>query len=292
MNSLSSKSLTIAPNNRPIGIFDSGAGGLSIAKKMTEALPDESFIYMADSKFSPYGEIANTQIINRVNVISDWLAAQHCKAIVIACNTATVNAIDQLRERLSLPIIGVEPAIKPATSMSAPSNIAILVTQATANNARFLALVDKYSSQQAVHIQPCLGLVELIEKGKLASREFSELLKQYLSPIIEKKISTLVLGCTHYPFMADQIKRLMPYQVTLIETATPVTNQLTRQLKKHALLADSTNRTYAKHTNTNLPQYQFFTSLLTEQVSQVYSQLWQSKIELQLFPVSNCSSKG
>ena len=143
-------------NKQAIGVFDSGVGGLSIAQCITDLLPDEELIYVADSKFAPYGKLSTGDIIKRVNHISDQLVAMNVKAIVIACNTATVNAIDQLRQRIDIPIIGVEPAIKPAASNSKTKSVGLLVTQATAQNKRFIALVDKYSNNTKVHIQPCM----------------------------------------------------------------------------------------------------------------------------------------
>ncbi|GAA6205233.1 MULTISPECIES: glutamate racemase [Thalassotalea] len=259
--------------NAPIGIFDSGVGGLSIAKRISEHLPNEQLIYFADSQFAPYGDISNQQIIERVNFIADTLITKQCKAIVIACNTATVNAIDQLRNRVTLPIIGVEPAIKPAARISTTQKIGILVTQATANNARFLALVEQYKNGAQVFIQPCLGLVELIEQGLQTSDKFIHLLEQYLAPLIAQGIDTLVLGCTHYPFMSEAIKKIMPSGIELIETATPVSEQLKRQLIKHHLLAKKTS---------NLA-HQFYSSSETPTQNKIFSQLWGTSINVELY---------
>mgnify|MGYP000456976504 CR=1 FL=1 len=259
-------------NNAPIGIFDSGVGGLSIAKRIAEQLPNEQLIYVADSAYAPYGDISNQQIIERVNIIADQLIKKKCKALVIACNTATVNAIDQLRERLSIPIIGVEPAIKPAATMSVSKKVGILVTQATANNARFLALVDQYKNGAEVFIQPCLGLVELIEQGQQTSEEFNRLLNQYLTPLIPQGVDTLVLGCTHYPFMIDAINKIMPNGITLLETATPVSEQLKRQLTKHQLLAIRSDDV----------AHQFYSSSINTKQNEIFSQLWQSEVKVNL----------
>ncbi|MEW6992317.1 glutamate racemase [Colwelliaceae bacterium 6441] len=256
-----------------IGVFDSGVGGLSIASSIIEQLPNERIIYVADSAHAPYGDISNQQIIQRVNTISDWLIDKNCKALVVACNTATVNAIDQLRERLTIPIIGVEPAIKPAAIQSQSKKVGILVTQATANNQRFLALVEKYKNGAQVFIQPCLGLVELIEQGQQTSAKFNQLLKEYLSPLIDNEVDTIVLGCTHYPFMTESIKKITPTNVNLINTAQPVSEQLKRQLFNHQLLWTGAIQT----------SHQFFSSNATEQQSKVFSALWGSEIKLQLF---------
>ena len=260
-------------NNQAIGIFDSGVGGLSIAQQISKQLPNEQLIYVADSDYAPYGDISNDKIIQRVNIIADWLVQKQCKAIVLACNTATVNAIDQLRKRLSIPIIGVEPAIKPAALKSNTKKIGILVTQATANNKRFLALVERYKNGAEVYVQPCLGLVELIENGQQTSFKCQQLLRKYLAPLIEKNVDTLVLGCTHYPFATQLIKDIMTSKVTLMETAAPVSEQLERQLIKHQLLS-------------NTPQsvvHKFYSSSENDKQNEIFSQLWGEKINLELF---------
>ena len=268
-------------NNQAIGIFDSGVGGLSIAQQISKQLPNEQLIYVADSDYAPYGDISNDKIIQRVNIIADWLVQKQCKAIVLACNTATVNAIDQLRKRLSIPIIGVEPAIKPAALKSNTKKIGILVTQATANNKRFLALVERYKNGAEVYVQPCLGLVELIENGQQTSFKCQQLLRKYLAPLIEKNVDTLVLGCTHYPFATQLIKDIMTSKVTLMETAAPVSEQLERQLIKHQLLS-------------NTPQsvvHKFYSSSENDKQSEIFSQLWGEKINLELFNKTNKLNK-
>ena len=239
---------------------------------MTAQLPNEHFIYVADSKFSPYGNISNEDIIHRVNEIADWLVTKNCKAIVVACNTATVNAIDQLRQRLTMPIIGVEPAIKPAISASTSNTIGVLVTQATANNQRFQALVKSHKGNSTVLIQPCNGLVELIEAGKIHTEECENLLRGYLTPLLTKKVDTIVLGCTHYPFLATTLQQLIAanttHNVTLMETALPVCLQLERQLVKFGL----------KNNKTNYVENSFYSSQADKNQSELFSSLWKSPI--------------
>jgi len=260
-------------STQPIGIFDSGVGGLSILKCIKEQLPNESLIYIADSLFAPYGDKTDISIIERVNLIADQLIKQNCKALVVACNTATVTAIDQLRMRVNIPIIGVEPAIKPAVLQSKNKRIGILTTQATANNQRFLTLVDKYKADSIVHIQPCPGLVELIESNQLNSTSFDKLLARYIEVITEEKIDTLVLGCTHYPFFSEHIKCIVGTSINIMETALPVTEQLKRQLIQHQLLN--------KKLNTKaLSQYQFFSSQANNELSTLMSTLLGTPINL------------
>ncbi|MDO7086748.1 glutamate racemase [Pseudocolwellia sp. AS88] len=271
-----------AQTTQAIGIFDSGVGGLSIFNCIKEQLPEETLIYVADSLYAPYGDKSDEEIIARVNIIADQLISQNCKALVIACNTATVIAIDQLRKRLSIPIIGVEPAIKPAVIKSKNKRVGILTTQATAKNQRFLDLVEKYKNNSQVYIQPCPGLVELIESNQLHSTTFDNLLKSYLELITDKKIDTLVLGCTHYPFFSDKLKDFLSSDIAIMETALPVTEQLKRQLIQHELMNQTTELT---QTSKGQPQYQFFSSQANNALSNVISALLNKSINL--FPFAD-----
>ncbi|WP_448211064.1 glutamate racemase [Colwellia sp. MEBiC06753] len=224
-------------NSQAIGVFDSGIGGISIARCIAKQLPNERLIYVADSLYAPYGEKSPEEIEVRVNQVADALIKQQVKAIVVACNTATVNAIEQLRQRVDIPIIGVEPAIKPAVLHSKNQRVGILVTSATANNQRFLDLVATHKQQAEVFIQPCPGLVQLIEQGSQESAQCSQLLQEYLTPLLAQGIDTLVLGCTHYPLIAQQISALIDNSITLLETAEPVTKELVRRLSEQQLLS-------------------------------------------------------
>lgn len=256
-------------DNRPIGVFDSGVGGISIAKCIKETLSNESLIYIADSLHAPYGEKPTTFIIERVNKIAEKFIQLDVKAIVIACNTATVNAIDQLREKVSIPIIGVEPAIKPAAIQSTTKTVGILVTQATAKNQRFLALVNQFKLDTEVIIQPCPGLVNIVEEYKLHSPESIRLLKQYLTPLIDSGVDKVVLGCTHYPFLIDEINDIVGENICVMETALPVTQELTRKLTQNQLNASSNNEV----------TYTFLSSKKVIKQQQLFSKLWQSSIK-------------
>ena len=191
--------------------------------------------------------------------------------MVIACNTATVNAIEQLRAQVSIPIIGVEPAIKPAAKQSLSKKIAILATQATSENQRFKDLIDLHHNGAQVFIQPCPGLVEFIEQGEQHSPACNALLVQYIKPLINQGIDTLVLGCTHYPFVQQQISAIAGQQVSIIETAAPVTLQLKKKLAEKHITACTNQQ----------GQYQFFSSQVSELQQQIFSQLWQSPLILQ-----------
>lgn len=260
---------SIHVNQNPIGVFDSGVGGLSIAKCIHEQLPNEQLIYVADSMHAPYGDKSGQNIQQRVNRIARYLIEQQAKAIVIACNTATVNAIDQLRETIDIPIIGVEPAIKPASVYTKSKRIGILVTESTAVNPRFQDLVNRFSNGVEVFIQPCPGLMEIVESGDIDSDDCLFMLSHFILPMIERNIDTLVLGCTHYTFLSEKITRLFGQDITLMETALPVTQELKRQLERRDLLA-----------NKRLNQHQFLTTKHSQPLSQLFNHLWQQELSL------------
>jgi len=258
-------------HSQPIGIFDSGVGGLSIAKCISEHLPNEQLIYVADSANAPYGDISVSNIEQRVNAITTWLMTKDVKALVIACNTATVNAIDQLRQNFSIPIIGVEPAIKPAARLSKKNKIALLVTQATASNKRFLNLVASHKQSSDVIIQACPGLVELVEAGQINTLACKQLLESYITPLIAQGIDTLVLGCTHYPFLRQKINEITNNRLTIMETAQPVTEQLERRLTEFNLLATA-----------KIAPNLFFTTQKCAKQHQVFCDLWCEQLTLEI----------
>ncbi len=258
-------------NQAPIGIFDSGVGGLSIAKCISQYLPNEQLIYIADTKFAPYGDKSTALIQQRVNYIADRLINLKCKVLIIACNTATLAAIDQLRKQVSIPIIGVEPAIKPAAQLSKTKKVAILTTESTARNSRFLSLIKQHKQDAQILIQPCPGLVELIEQGRMFSEECRNLLTKYLTPLLLENIDSLVLGCTHYPFLIAQIKKIVGEQVHVMETALPVTHQLKRQIRKYDIAT----------TSKKLGKISSYSSKYSPQQNLLMSQLWQENIDLQ-----------
>ena len=267
------KNINQKGDSRPIGILDSGVGGLSIAKAIAERLPNENLIYIADTLHNPYGNKSLDFIQSRTNDISKFLFSQSAKALVIACNTATVNAIDQIRANINIPIIGVEPAIKPAAKQSITKNVGILVTQATAENYRFQYLIEQHKNDAQVHIQACPGLVELIETNKMQTQECELLLTQFLTSLLSKNVDTLVLGCTHYPFLTNKIRDIVGTAVNIIETAIPVTLQLRRKLTEQNLLNLSKTQ----------GNYRFLSSKVNRQQQQLFIDLWQQPLELKSF---------
>jgi glutamate racemase len=226
---------------------------------------------VADSLHAPYGEKSVDFIIERVNKIAEVLIAKGVKALVIACNTATVNAIEQLRSQVNIPIIGVEPAIKPAAKQSINKKVAILATQATSKNPRFNDLIALHRNGAEVFIQPCPGLVEFIEQGEQNTQACITLLAQYITPLVDKGVDTLVLGCTHYPFIQEQISVITGQKIKIIETAAPVTLQLSKKLAELNIMASATQQ----------GQHQFFSSQATNPQENIFKKLWQKSLSLQ-----------
>ncbi|MFI8744846.1 glutamate racemase [Pseudomonas sp. NPDC077186] len=222
----------------PIGVFDSGVGGLSVLREIRQLLPHESLLYVADSGHVPYGEKSPEFIRERSRAIAEFLLAQGAKALVLACNTATVAAVAELRERYpALPIVGMEPAVKPAAAATRSGVVGVLATTGTLKSAKFAALLDRFASDVRVITQPCPGLVECIEAGALQAPATRELLQGYVAPLLAEGCDTLILGCTHYPFLKPLLRSLVPDSVSLIDTGAAVARQLQRLLEQGQLLA-------------------------------------------------------
>lgn len=218
-------------NNNPIGLFDSGIGGTSIWNAIHQLLPNESTIYLADSKNAPYGQKSKAEILALSCKNVEILLEQNCKLIVVACNTATTNAIKELREKYQVPFIGIEPAIKPAALNSKTHTIGILATKGTLNSALFNKTLDKYQDIKIVE-QIGHGLVQLIENGQMDSAEMNKLLNAYLEPMIKANIDYLVLGCSHYPYLIPQIKKILPNSIQIIDSGEAVARQTKHVLEQ------------------------------------------------------------
>lgn len=211
-------------NKNPIGLFDSGVGGTSIWKEVHALLPNESTIYLADSKNAPYGQKTQEEIIALSKKNTEFLLNQNCKLIIVACNTATTNAIKVLRNSYDIPFIGIEPAIKPAALHSKTQKIGILATQGTLNSELFHQTVALYSDVKVVE-QIGYELVQLIENGEMYSKKMTQLLEDYLHPMVAQDIDYLVLGCTHYPYLIPQIKKIIPHHIKIIDSGEAVAKQ-------------------------------------------------------------------
>jgi glutamate racemase len=224
----------------PIGVFDSGVGGISVLKHIRDLMPHENLIYVADSRHAPYGNQTPEFIQERSFWLAEFLLRQGVKALVVACNTATAAAVAGLRERYpDLTIIGMEPAVKPAVAATKTRVVGVLATSGTLKSAQFAALLEHYGQGVEVVTQACVGLVECVEKGALTSSSTKALLKQYVQPLLDAKADTIVLGCTHYPFVRTLIEELVGKDVVLIDTGAAVAKHLKNRLQENQLLRAS-----------------------------------------------------
>ncbi|MEO8253817.1 MAG: glutamate racemase [Flavobacterium sp.] len=239
-------------NNQPIGVFDSGIGGTSIWKEIHTLLPNEKTIYLADSKNAPYGEKSKEEIIQLSIKNTDILIEMNCKLIVVACNTATTNAIRELRTKYKIPFIGIEPAIKPAAINSKTQVIGILATKGTLNSELFNKTSEIFQHIKIIE-QIGYGLVELIENGQIESTEMTQLLHSYLQPMIEANIDFLVLGCSHYPYLIPQIRKILPDHIHIIDSGLAVARQTQNLLKEIGFNKEnSSNPIFYTNTSTSV----------------------------------------
>ena len=224
----------------PIGIFDSGVGGLSVLRAARDVLPQENFIYFADSGFAPYGDKSDAYVIERSERIGVWFVAQGAKAIVVACNTATAIAVQTLRANVDLPIIGVEPGLKPAIAVTRTGKVGVLATAATLASKRYadlLARIQADAPHIEFHEQVGGGWVELVERGELTSQRARRTIADVIAPLVEQGCDTLVLGCTHYPFLAPAIQSAAP-NATIVDTAPAIARELTRRIAASSAARD------------------------------------------------------
>ena len=221
----------------PIGIFDSGVGGTSIWKEVVKLLPNEDTLYLADSANAPYGEKSKEAILQLSIKNTEYLLEQGCKLIIVACNTATTNAIDYLRANYPVPFIGIEPAIKPAALQTKTKKVGVLATKGTLSSSLFHSTSKLFAEGITVIEQEGKGLVELIEAGKTRSPEMRNLLTGFLQPMLEQQIDCLVLGCTHYPYLIPVLKELLPNNVTIIDSGEAVARQTKAVLQANKLLS-------------------------------------------------------
>lgn len=228
-------------STKPIGIFDSGIGGTSIFKEIHALLPNENCLYLADSKNAPYGNKSKTKILELSIKNTELLLEHDCKLIVVACNTATTNAIQQLRSTYTVPFIGIEPAIKPAALRTQSKAIGILATKGTLSSELFHRTTDLYSEGISVIEQVGDGIVPLIEAGKVQSDDMTSLLKTYIEPMLKADIDYLVLGCTHYPYLIPTLLELLPKHVKIIDSGLAVAKQTKAILEQYNLINLSKN---------------------------------------------------
>jgi glutamate racemase len=220
----------------PIGIFDSGLGGLSVAREIRRLLPEEALIYIADSRYCPYGVRSEPEILSRSTIIADALVAAGAKLLVIACNTATAVALEALRSRLPVPIVGLEPAVKPAVERSRSRVVGVLATPRTASSERLSRLIDRFAGDGVtVHVVPAPGLVELVESGSTSGDGARELVRSFVGPLVEQGVDTIVLGCTHYPFLAAVIREVVGAGVEIIDSGAAIARRTSDLLAVNGL---------------------------------------------------------
>ncbi len=223
---------------QPVGVFDSGVGGLSLLKCMRDELPGEDFIYVADSGYAPYGDKSAEYIEKRSFAITEFLIEQNAKAIAVACNTATAAAIAKMRSAFDLPIIGMEPGVKPAISATQCGTVGIMATTETLKSEKFRLLTDRFCNECSIVTQPCPGLVEQVEQFDLEGEKTRELLKKYVEGILSKGADTIVLGCTHYLFLVDIIREIAGKEIKVIDTGTAVAREVRRRLETSGITGD------------------------------------------------------
>ncbi len=234
---LSSTNNIIVTNSNPIGIFDSGVGGLSVLREIKTLLPAENLIYIADQAHVPYGPRSITEIRQFSQAIIEFLCQQDAKMIVVACNTATAAALTYLRETFPhISFVGMEPAVKPAAQQTKTGNVGVLATAATIKSERYADLMHRFAQNVTVFEDPCIGLVRAIEAGEIDTPSTTELLQSILTPMQTHDVDTFVLGCTHYPFVLPIIKQIVGTAVSIIDPAPAVALQTKRILEKEGLL--------------------------------------------------------
>jgi glutamate racemase len=258
----------------PIGVFESGVGGLSVLHEVRRELPGEDLLYVADSGHAPYGDKPAEFIEARTIAIVEFLISQRAKAIVVACNTATGVAVKKLRARFTLPIIAMEPAVKPAAAHTTSGVIGVLATSRTIASDNFAKLHERFGADVKILMQPCPGLVEQVEAGNLSGDNTRALVERYVVPLLEQGADTLVLGCTHYPFLTALIQEIAGSSVAILDPSAAIARELRRRLASANLLSSES------HTGTE----RFWTSTAPDAAQPVISQLWRVEVEVSSLP--------
>lgn len=267
-------------SSSPIGIFDSGVGGLSVLREIRSAFANEDLLYVADSACVPYGDKSPQFVEARSIAIAEFLVDRKAKAIVVACNTATGAAIATLRSRFSVPIVGIEPAVKPAVGKTASGVVAVLATNGTLSSDKFANLLARFGGDAEILIQPCAGLVEEVETGDLLGEKPRTLIAKYLLPLLERGADTIILGCTHYPFLAPLIREIAGPRVSIVDPNAAIAHELRRRLESNNLLSPDPRP----------GTEQFWTSGTPDDVKPVISQLWNADVQVQCLPKRYCRS--
>ena len=267
-------SLGVAISSGAIGVFDSGVGGLSVLRHIRHALPDERLIYVADSGHVPYGDKPASYIEQRSLALTRFLIGQGADAIVIACNTATAAAAAILRRSFEIPIVAMEPAVKPAVAATRSGVVGVLATVGTLESAHFAALLERYAGEVEIVTQGCPGLVEQVEQGDLDGTQTRELIARYTAPLLACGADTLILGCTHYPFLAPLIIEVVGPGIVLVDTGAAVARQLHTRIQTEL----------PARASSPVADAQFFTSGDATRASSITSVLWEENVTVQRLP--------
>jgi len=262
-------------NSSPIGVFDSGVGGLSVLRHIHAELPQEHLLYVADSAYAPYGTKTPEHIQVRSMRLAEFLISQGAKALVIACNTATAAAAEVLRARFAVPIIGMEPAVKPAVAATRSGVVGVLATSGTLKSAQFAALLENYGQGVRITTQSGHGLVECVERGELTQPATRELLWRYIKPLLDEGADTLVLGCTHYPFLSPLIEDLTDGKVVIIDTGAAVARQVKRRIGENGRILSGGNG-----------RVSFWSTGENKQAQEIVGLLWGSPASVNVLPAS------
>ena len=255
---------------KPIGIFDSGLGGLSICRAINNILPKENLMYFADLEFSPYGNKSKESIAERSEYIVNFLIEQGCKLIVVACNTATVNSISMLRSKYSIPIIGVEPAIKPAALESKSGVIGVLATKQTLKSDSFQQLAARYSNVVKIETKACPDFVGLVENLEHESEAAIKTAERYIRPLLSTGCDQIILGCTHFSYLRSAIRKAVGNEADIVDTAVPVAKEVKRKLHHFNILRKSDF----------IGDTKFWTSGCSKKTEDSMSQLWGQEINV------------
>ncbi len=271
---------SLQPYNQSIGVFDSGVGGLSVLKAIRAALPHEDLIYVADSLFAPYGDKSPEYITQRTLKLGSWLESVGVRALTLACNTATSVAVKALREQTQLPVVAIEPAIKPAVALTQTGVIGVLATQQTVQSENVIGLCELHGQGKRIILQACPGWVELVEKGELHGEKTQMLVQKFIDPLVDEGVDTLVLGCTHYPFLQFVIERIYGKALNLLDPAQAVAKELVRRLDQ--LNIEPKNKELPKFAEPSIAgRTRLMTTGDATQATQVMSQLWGEPIEVE-----------
>jgi glutamate racemase len=266
----------------PIGVFDSGVGGISVLRAMRQQMPSEAIIYFGDQGHVPYGPRPMRQIQNFSEGITNFLLAQDVKLVVVACNTASAAALKYLREKFrDVQFVGMEPAVKPAAETTRTGRVGVLATPATFQGALYASVVERFAKGVELLQDTCPGLVQRIEQGDLRGEATRRILEEALLPMLEKNIDTVVLGCTHYPFVIPLIQEIVGDKVRVIDPAPSVARQAKRLLERRGMLNRSEGRGKVQfYTSGEAPAMQAILPLLFGEEGEVQHAHWENDLSL------------